>query len=89
MPAVAAGFAFTTTTLVAEGRQVGEMAALLKASRRWVTKALTRYCQRRCPDGLAEGTRSGCPPLAPALSRDLLTVALEAEPLAFGYAVSG
>ena len=27
--------------------------------------------------------------LAPALPRDLLTVALEAEPLAFGYAASG
>lgn len=75
--------------LVAEGRQVGEVAALLKASRRWVTKTLARYRQRRCPDDLAEGSRSGRPPLAPALSDDLLTVALQADPLAFGYAASG
>ena len=75
--------------LVAEGRQVGAVAALLKASRRWVTKVLARYRQRRCPGDLAEGIRLGRPPLAPALSRDLLTVALEADPLAFGYAASG
>lgn len=75
--------------LVAEGRQVGEAAALLKASRRWVTKTLARYRRRRCPDDLAEKPRAGRPPLAPALSGDLLTVALEADPLAFGYAASG
>ena len=51
--------------LVAEGRQVGEVAALLKASRRWVTKTLARYRQRRCPDDLAESRRVGRPPLAP------------------------
>lgn len=75
--------------LVAEGRQVGEVAALLKASRSWVTKTLARYRLRRCPDDLAEGSRSGRPPLAPALSATLLTVVLQADPLAFGYAASG
>ena len=71
--------------LVAEGRQVGEVAA----SRRWVTKTLARYRQRRCPDDLAEKPRTGRPPLAPTLSGDLLTVALQADPLAFGYAATG
>ena len=75
--------------LVAEGRQVGAVAALLKASRRWVTKALARYRQHRDPDDLAEQPRAGRPPLAPALARDLLTIALQADPLAFGYAASG
>ena len=75
--------------LVAEGKPVGEVAALLKASRRWVTKTLACYRQRRCPGDLAEKPRAGRPPLAPALSRDLLTVALEADPLVFGYAASG
>ena len=75
--------------LVAEGRLVSEAAALLKASRSWVTKTLARYCRRGCPDDLAEKPRAGRPPLAPALSGDLLTVALEADPLAFGYAASG
>ena len=50
---------------------------------------LARYRRRRCPDDLAEGSRSGRPPLAPALSSTLLTVALQADPLAFGYAASG
>ena len=71
------------------GRLVSEAAALLKASRSWVTKMLARYRRRRCPDDLAEGSRSGRPPLAPALSSTLLTVALQADPLAFGYAASG
>ena len=75
--------------LVAEGRQVGEVAALLKASRRWVTKTLACYRQRRSVDDLAEKPRVGRPPLAPALSRALLNVALEADPLVFGYAASG
>ena len=75
--------------LVAEGRQAGEVAALLKASRRWVTKTLACYRQLRCPDDLAEGTRLGRPPSAPMLSEDLLTVALPADPLAFDYAASG
>ena len=52
-------------------------------------KPLARYRLRRCPDDLAEGNRSGHPPLAPALSATLLTVALQANPLAFGYAASG
>ena len=75
--------------LVAEGRQVGEVAALLKAGRRWVTKALARYRQRRCPADLAEGARAGRPPLAPALDGDLLAAVLAADPLALGYAASG
>lgn len=75
--------------LVAEGRQAGEVAALLKASRRRVTKTLACYRQRRCPSDLAEAPRAGRPPLAPALSRNLLTVTLEADPPAFGYAASG
>ena len=75
--------------LVAEGRQASEVAALLKASRSWVTKTLARYCRRGCPDDLVEKPRAGRPPLAPALSGDLLTVALEADPLAFGYTASG
>ena len=41
------------------------------------------------PTTWPKGVRSGRPPLAPALSRDLLTVALEADPLVFGYAASG
>ena len=75
--------------LVAEGRQVGEVAALLKASRRWVTKTLARYRQRRLVGDLAEGIRVGRPPLAGVLSGDLLAVALQADPLAFGYAAAG
>ena len=47
--------------LVAERRQVGEVAALLKASRSWVTKVLVRYRQRRCPDDLAEKPCAGGP----------------------------
>jgi transposase len=75
--------------LVAEGCQVGEAAALLKASRRWVTKALARYRARRCPEDLAEGRRSGRPSLAPWLSAEQLKVALQADPLALGYAATG
>ena len=75
--------------LVAEGGQASEVAALLKASRSWVTKTLARYCRRGYPDDLAEKPRAGRPPLAPALSGDLLTVALQADPLVFGYAATG
>ena len=75
--------------LVAEGRQAGEVAALLKASRRWVTKTLARYRERRSVGDLAEKPRAGRPPLAPSLSSTLLTVSLQADPLAFGYAATG
>lgn len=75
--------------LVAEGRQVGEAAALLKASRSWVTKMLGRYRRRRSVEDLAEKPRAGRPPLAPALSCDFLAVALQADPMAFGYAATG
>ena len=55
--------------LVAEGHSVGATASLLKASRRWVTKALARYrARRRCPQDLAQGKHSGRPPRAPGLS---------------------
>jgi transposase len=75
--------------LVAEGGQVGEAAALLKASRSWVTKTLARYRARRSPGDLAEGARSGRPPLAPSLSCAELQSALQADPLALGYAATG
>ena len=75
--------------LVAEGRPAGAVAALLKASRRWVTKTLACYRQRRRPNDLAAKPRAGRPPLGSALSRDLLTGARQADPLAFGYALVG
>ena len=75
--------------LVAEGRQAGEVAALLKASRRWVTKTLACYRQRRCPGDLAEKPRAGRPPLAPALTRNLLCRRLHTCTPPFGHAPSG
>ena len=73
---------------VAEGQGVGGTAALLKASRRWVTKALARYRARRRPDDLAEGKRSGRPPLAPTLSAERLAKVLHTDPLTLGYAAA-
>ena len=74
---------------VAEGHGVGGTAALLKASRRWVTKALARYRARRRPDDLAEGPRSGRPPLAPTVSAERLAEVLHTDPLTLGYAAAG
>jgi transposase len=75
--------------LVAEGHGIGGAAALLKTSRRWVTKAVARYRAHRCPQELAEAERSGRPRLAPGLSAERLTEVLRADPLALGYAASG
>jgi transposase len=75
--------------LVAEGYTIGAAAALLKASRRWITKAVARYRARRCPQDLAEAKRSGRPRVAPALSAERLTELLRTDPLALGYAATG
>jgi transposase len=75
--------------LVAEGHGIGAAAALLKVSRRWMTKAVARYRARRCPQDLAEAKRSGRPRVAPGLSAERLTVVLRADPLALGYAATG
>ena len=75
--------------LVAEGHSVGATANLLKASRRWVTKALARYRARRRPEDLAEGPRTGRPPVAPGLSRERLTELLQTDPMSLGYAAVG
>ena len=75
--------------LVAEGHGIGGSAALLKASRRWVTKAVGRYRAHRCPQELAEARRSGRPRVAPRLSAERLTELLRADPLALGYAATG
>jgi transposase len=74
--------------LVAEGHGVGGTASLLKASRRWVTKALARYRARRCPADLAEGQRSGRPRIAPGLSTERLAELLHTDPLSLGYAAA-
>jgi transposase len=74
--------------LVAEGHSVDGTATLLKASRRWVTKALARYRARRCPADLAEGQRSGRPRVAPGLSTERLAEVLHTDPLALGYAAA-
>src|SRR5690242_16776206 len=74
--------------LVAEGHSVGGTATLLKASRRWVTKALARYRARRCPADLTEGQRSGRPRVAPGLSTERLAELLRTDPLALGYAAA-
>ena len=75
--------------LVAKGHSVGATANLLNASRRWVTKALARYRARRRPEDLAEGKRSGRPPVAPGLSRERLTELLQTDPMSLGYAAVG
>jgi len=75
--------------LVAKGHSVGATANLLNASRRWVTKALARYRARRRPEELAEGKRSGRPPVAPGLSRQRLTELLQTDPMSLGYAAVG
>jgi transposase len=75
--------------LVAEGHSVGATAALLNASRRWVTKALARYRARHRPEDLAEGPRSGRPRVAPGLSRERLTELLQTDPMSLGYAAVG
>jgi transposase len=75
--------------LVAKGHSVGATANLLNASRRWVTKALARYRARRHPEDLAEGKRSGRPPVAPGLSRERLTELLQTDPMSLGYAAVG
>jgi transposase len=74
---------------VAEGHSVGATANLLKASRRWVTKALARYRVRRCPADLAEGKRVGRPLRAPALSAERLATLLRTDPMSLGYAAVG
>ena len=73
---------------VAEGHGVGGTAALLNASRRWVTQAVARYRARRCPQDLAEGKRSGRPRMAPALSPERLAEVLRTDPLTLGYAAA-
>jgi transposase len=75
--------------LVAEGHSISSAAALLKASRRWTTKAVARYRARRCPADLAEGKRAGRPRLAPALSAEGLAALLGTDPLKLGYAAAG
>ena len=75
--------------LVAEGYSIGAAAALLKASRRWITKAVARYRAHRCPQDLAEAKRSGRPRVAPSLSAEQLTEVLRTDPLALGYAATG
>src|SRR3954470_5341064 len=75
--------------LVAKGHSVGATATLLNASRRWVTKALARYRARRRPEDLAEGKRSGRPPLAPTVSAERLAEVLHTDPLTLGYAAAG
>jgi transposase len=75
--------------LVAEGYSIGAAAALLKASRRWITKAVAGYRARRCPQDLAEAKRSGRPRVAPTLSAEQLTEVLRTDPLALGYAATG
>ena len=75
--------------LVAQGHSVGATAELLNASRRWVTKALAQYRARRRPEDLAEGKRSGRPPVAPGLSRERLTALLQSDPMSLGYAAVG
>ena len=75
--------------LVAEGHGMGAAAALLHASRRWITKAVARYRVRRCPQDLAEAKRSGRPRVAPRLSAERLTDILQADPLTLGYAAIG
>src|SRR3954471_1930968 len=75
--------------LVAKGHSVGATANLLNASRRWVTKALARYRARRRSEELAEGKRSGRPPVAPGLSRQRLTELLQTDPMSLGYAAVG
>jgi hypothetical protein len=60
-----------------------EAATVLKASRRWMTKALARY-RRRCPADLAEGKRSERPRVAPGLSAEPLRAVLRTDPLALG-----
>jgi transposase len=74
--------------LVAEGHPIGQAAALLKVSRRWMTKVLARYRARRCPQDLAEGKRSGRPRVVPVLSAERLVEVLRADPLALGYAAT-
>jgi transposase len=75
--------------LVAEGHGIGQAAALLNLSRRWMAKAVARYRARRCPQDLAEAKRSGRPRVAPTLSAEQLTELLRTDPLALGYAASG
>jgi transposase len=75
--------------LIAEGHGIGEAAALLNVSRRWMTKAVARYRVRRCPQDLAEAKRSGRPRVAPTLSAERLTELLRTDPLALGYAATG
>jgi transposase len=75
--------------LVAQGYGASTAAALLKASRRWMTKVLARYRQRRCPADLADAERSGRPRLATGLSAEQLTTVLRTDPAALGYAASG
>jgi transposase len=74
---------------IAEGCTVGQAAALLKVSRRWMTKVLARYRVRGCPADLAEGQRSGRPRVVPALSAEQLTTLLRTDPLTLGYAAVG
>jgi transposase len=75
--------------LVAQGYRASTVAALLKVSRRWMTKVLARYRLRRCPADLAESKRSGRPRLAPGLSAEQLRAVLRTDPATLGYAASG
>jgi transposase len=75
--------------MVAEGHGIGEAAALLHVSRRWMTKGVARYRARRCPQDLAEAKRSGRPRGVPTLSAEQLTELLRTDPMALGYAATG
>src|SRR5215210_9435519 len=74
--------------LVAQGCRSREAAAILGATPQWVNKWLSRYWQRRRPQDLADGRRTGRPPLAADLSAQCLVEELQKQPLEFGYAAT-
>jgi len=74
--------------LVAQGFCSREAAAILGATQQWVNKWLSRYWQRRRPEDLADGRRTGRPLLAADLSAERLVEELGKQPLECGYAAT-
>jgi len=74
---------------VAEGEAVHEAARRARVGRVSIWRWVERYLRRHRAEDLAEGERSGRPPLAVQLSNEALTQLLTSDPQQYGYNTNG
>jgi transposase len=73
---------------VAEGEPVVAVARRARVERSTVYRWIERYLQERVPSALADGSRSGRPRAAVALTDDRLRQLLTSDPRQFGFAAN-